>query len=213
MLEDDLARNREELNASSRELLHVKESLSRTVADKDSQIAKLNSEVNSLKNKTASSSNGEFEIRIKTLTDNLLAKQAQIERLNSEKQSLNFQLERLSLDKSGSSSAGGSRSARVNISSYDEEAIRGRNSNIPQFFPESAFDNQFVKLLKRGLLSVDTFSLSVGVYFRRFALARIFIVIYALILHLWVTVVIMTYKPEMHADDFQPLKPPTFKSS
>lgn len=211
MLEDDLSRNREELNASSRELLNLKETLSRTVADKDSQIAKLTSEVNSLKTKNASSSNGEFEIRIKTLTDNLLAKQAQIERLNSEKQSLTFQLERISVDKSGPSSA--SRSARVNISSYDEEAMRGRNSNMPQFFRESAFDNQFVKLLKRGLLSVDMFSLTVGVYFRRFALARVFIVIYALILHLWVTVVIMTYKPEIHADDFQPLKPPTFKNS
>ena len=210
MLEDDLVRSREELNASSRELLHLKETLSRTVYEKDSQIAKLNSDLTALKSKTESSSNGEFEVRIKTLTDNLLAKQAQIERLNSEKQSLNFQLERLSLDKSN---ATGSRSARVNISSYDEEASRGRNSNIPQFCRESAFDNQFVKLLKRGLLSVDMFSLSVGVYFRKFALARIFIVIYALILHLWVTVVIMTYKPEIHLDDFQPLKPPTFQNS
>ena len=213
MLEDELHRNKEELTVTSRELLSVKEKLSRIVAEKDQSISKLQTELTSLKNKPHSPGNEEFESRVRTLTDTLLSKQSQIERLSSEKQSLNFQLERMALENSSANGSirSGSSSTRVNMmtSVFDDDGIKPRG--IPAFCRESAFDNQFIKLLKKGLVAIDSFSLTVGVYFRRFALARVFIVIYALLLHLWVTLVILTYKPEMHSDDFQPQIKPIMK--
>ena len=208
MLEDELNRNKEELNVTSRELLSVKEKLSRNTAEKEESISKLQHELTVIKSKPMSASSEEFESRIKTLTDTLLSKQSQIERLNSEKQSLNLKVERLVLENGAPRSAAAS--TRINISSiFDDDTLKGR-SGLPSICRESAFDNEFIKFCKRGLLTIDSLSLSVGLYFRRFALARVFILIYALLLHLWVTVVITTYKPEIHADHFQPLQP-TFK--
>ena len=204
MLEEELSRNKEELNVTSRELLSVKEKLSRTVAEKDQLISKLQAELISIRNRPQAAGSEEFEARIRTLTDTLLSKQSQIERLNSEKQSLNFQLERMALENSSANGSVRSGSTRVNMMTthLDDDGLKAKG--IPLFCRESAFDNQAIRLMKKGLLAIDSFSLTVGVYFRRFALARVFIVIYALLLHLWVTIVILTYKPEMHSDDFQP---------
>lgn len=41
-------------------------------------------------------------------------------------------------------------------------------------------------------------SIQLGVFLRRYPAARLLVILYVVLLHLWVMVVIMTYSPEMH---------------
>ena len=67
MMEEELYRNTEELTVRSRELLSAKEKLSRTVAEKDENISKIQHELTTLRNRPQSPGNEEYEARVKTL--------------------------------------------------------------------------------------------------------------------------------------------------
>ena len=41
-------------------------------------------------------------------------------------------------------------------------------------------------------------SIQLGVFLRRYPAARVLVIFYIVLLHLWVLIVIMTYSPEMH---------------
>lgn len=61
-----------------------------------------------------------------------------------------------------------------------------------------------MRRVKAAANVLDAFSIRLGVFLRRFPAARLFVIVYMGLLHLWVMVVLLTYTPEMHTHDSLP---------
>ena len=155
----------------------------------------------------------EMEQRFRTLTDTLIQKQTQIEALQTEKTTITVQHERLqrkyeelqalSSACSGSSRAAGSTLLQVGASESgggrhdgngDAEDLRRRA--LPQFMRESHTDTQVTRSMKRAVNTLDVFGMRLGLFLRRYPIARVLFLVYIILLHLWVMFVLMTYRPE-----------------
>ena len=157
-----------------------------------------------------------MEQRFRTLTDTLIQKQTQIEALQTEKTTLTVQHERLQRkyeelqalssacsDTSRQSSStllhmGSSESGGRHDGNGDAEDLRRRA--LPQFMRESHTDTQMTRSMKRAVNTLDVFGMRLGLFLRRYPIARVLFLIYIILLHLWVMFVLMTYQPEVHSD-------------
>ncbi|XP_040831063.1 golgin subfamily A member 5 [Ochotona curzoniae] len=196
-LETELDRLKQELRYVEDDLYRTKNTLQSRVKDREEEIQKLR---NQLTNKTLShSSQSELENRLHQLTETLIQKQTMLENLSTEKNSLVFQLERLEQQvraTAGSTSSGSS----INMSALDSgEATRLRN--VPVLFndTEANLAGMYGKV-RKAASSIDQFSIRLGIFLRRYPTARVFVIIYMALLHLWVMIVLLTYTPEMHHD-------------
>ena len=84
-----------------------------------------------------------------------------------------------------------------------QDAVRGRG--VPQFLQESPFDGGVARRVKRAYGSLDGFSVRLGLFLRRYPIARVFVLLYMGLLHAWVMLVLLTYTPEVHGPDHDPL--------
>ncbi|KAF6023709.1 GOLGA5 [Bugula neritina] len=82
----------------------------------------------------------------------------------------------------------------------EEDGMRHR-PNLPSFLKESPTDPEFARKVKRAANTIDRFSIRLGVFLRRYPIARVFVIIYMLLLHLWTMIVLLTYQPEMHGSE------------
>ncbi|XP_008070804.1 golgin subfamily A member 5 isoform X2 [Carlito syrichta] len=125
--------------------------------------------------------------------------QSRIKDREEEIQKLRNQLERLEQQVnsvSGSSSNGSS----INMPGIDNgEGARLRN--VPVLFndTEANLAGMYGKV-RKAASSIDQFSIRLGIFLRRYPIARVFVIIYMALLHLWVMIVLLTYTPEMHHD-------------
>uniref|UniRef100_W5N6Q4 Golgin subfamily A member 5 n=1 Tax=Lepisosteus oculatus TaxID=7918 RepID=W5N6Q4_LEPOC len=153
-----------------------------------------------LTNKTLSnSSQAELENRLHQLTETLIQKQTMLEALGTEKSSLVFQLERMEQQLK---SLQGSALNGPAISMAAMEGTEGaRLRNVPILFSdtESPAAGMYGKV-RKAASTIDKFSIRLGIFLRRYPVARVFIIIYMALLHLWVMIVLLTYTPEMHHD-------------
>uniref|UniRef100_A0A8C9L6H0 Golgin subfamily A member 5 n=1 Tax=Pavo cristatus TaxID=9049 RepID=A0A8C9L6H0_PAVCR len=79
--------------------------------------------------------------------------------------------------------------------------IGARMRNVPVLF--SDVDTNVAGMygrVRKAASSIDQFSIRLGIFLRRYPIARIFVIIYMALLHLWVMIVLLTYTPEMHHD-------------
>ncbi|XP_045864816.1 golgin subfamily A member 5 [Meles meles] len=196
-LEAELERQKQEFHYIEEDLYRTKNTLQSRIKDREEEIQKLR---NQLTNKTLShSSQSELENRLHQLTETLIQKQTMLESLSTEKNSLVFQLERLEQQvnsASGSSNDGSS----INMSGVDNgEGTRLRN--VPVLFndTETNLAGMYGKV-RKAASSIDQFSIRLGIFLRRYPIARVFVIIYMALLHLWVMIVLLTYTPEMHHD-------------
>ncbi|XP_059951688.1 golgin subfamily A member 5 [Mesoplodon densirostris] len=196
-LEAELDRQKQEFHYMEEDLYRTKNTLQSRIKDREDEIQKLR---NQLTNKTLSnSSQSELENRLHQLTETLIQKQTMLESLSTEKNSLVFQLERLEQQMksaAGSSSNGSS----INMSGVDSgEGTRLRN--VPVLFndTETNLAGMYGKV-RKAASSIDQFSIRLGIFLRRYPIARVFVIIYMALLHLWVMIVLLTYTPEMHHD-------------
>ncbi|XP_034849096.1 golgin subfamily A member 5 isoform X1 [Mirounga leonina] len=196
-LEAELERQKQEFHYIEEDLYRTKNTLQSRIKDREEEIQKLR---NQLTNKTLSnSSQSELENRLHQLTETLIQKQTMLESLSTEKNSLVFQLERLEQQvnsASGSSNNGSS----INMSGVDNgEGTRLRN--VPVLFndTETNLAGMYGKV-RKAASSIDQFSIRLGIFLRRYPIARVFVIIYMALLHLWVMIVLLTYTPEMHHD-------------
>ncbi|XP_021535323.1 golgin subfamily A member 5 [Neomonachus schauinslandi] len=196
-LEAELERQKQEFHYIEEDLYRTKNTLQSRIKDREEEIQKLR---NQLTNKTLSnSSQSELENRLHQLTETLIQKQTMLESLSTEKNSLVFQLERLEQQvnsASGSSNNGSS----INMSGVDNgEGTRLRN--VPVLFndAETNLAGMYGKV-RKAASSIDQFSIRLGIFLRRYPIARVFVIIYMALLHLWVMIVLLTYTPEMHHD-------------
>ncbi|NXL57146.1 GOGA5 protein, partial [Chordeiles acutipennis] len=195
--EAELERQKQELHYTKEELYRTKNTLQSRIKDREEEIQKLRNQVT---NKTLSNSNQtELENRLHQLTETLIQKQTMLESLSTEKNSLVYQLERLEQQLKaiqGTSTNGPS----INMTGIDG-AEGARMRNVPVLFSDT--DTNVAGMygrVRKAASSIDQFSIRLGIFLRRYPIARVFVIIYMALLHLWVMIVLLTYTPEMHHD-------------
>ncbi|XP_067153060.1 golgin subfamily A member 5 isoform X3 [Apteryx mantelli] len=196
--EAELERQKQELHYTEEELYRTKNTLQSRIKDREEEIQKLR---NQLTNKAlSSSSQTELENRLHQLTETLIQKQTMLESLSTEKNSLVYQLERLEQQLKaiqGTSTNGPS----INMAGIDSPEVGARMRNVPVLF--SDMDTNMAGMygrVRKAASSIDQFSIRLGIFLRRYPIARVFVIIYMALLHLWVMIVLLTYSPEMHHD-------------
>ncbi|XP_041572793.2 golgin subfamily A member 5 [Taeniopygia guttata] len=195
--EAELERQKQELRYTEEELYRTKNTLQSRIKDREEEIQKLR---NQLTNKTlSSSSQTELENRLHQLTETLIQKQTMLESLSTEKNSLVYQLERLEQQLKviqGTSANGPS----INMAGIDG-AEGARLRSVPVLFGDAdASVAGMYGRVRKAASTIDQFSIRLGIFLRRYPIARVFVIIYMALLHLWVMIVLLTYSPEMHRD-------------
>ncbi|KAF7467036.1 hypothetical protein GHT09_001624 [Marmota monax] len=169
-LETELERLKQEFHYIEEDLYRTKNTLQSRIKDREEEIQKLR---NQLTNKTLSnSSQSELESRLHQLTETLIQKQTMLESLSTEKNSLVFQLERLEQQMSSASTC------PVSMSGIENgEGTRLRN--VPVLFndAETNLAGMYGKV-RKAASSIDQFSIRLGIFLRRYPIARVFVIIY-----------------------------------
>ncbi|KAM3918411.1 golgin subfamily A member 5 isoform 1-T2 [Leptodactylus fuscus] len=196
-LEAELERQKQEFQYTQEDLYKTKNTLQGRIRDREDEIQKLR---NQLTNKAlSSSSQSELENRLHQLTETLIQKQTMLESLSTEKNSLVYQLERLEHQLKNVQGSNGSGST-INMAAVDS-GDGARLRNVPVLFSDA--DTNVAGMygkVRKAASTIDRFSIRLGVFLRRYPIARVFIIIYMALLHLWVMIVLLTYTPEMHHD-------------
>jgi len=184
-LTPELARLRLELGQSQRENETARVELSRLTAEKDREIGRLRSKVMS------HASNTELEKRLRTLTDTVIEKQTMIEALLSDKSALALELERTRMRSNHGQIQGSSPVVRK----------RGHvEIDAESLITDST--NDAVGKLKRAVGALDKLSIRIGVLLKRYPTVRLLVLVYMIMLHVWTSVVLVTYEPELHGSNF-----------
>ncbi|KAF7658644.1 hypothetical protein LDENG_00009830 [Lucifuga dentata] len=191
-VEAEVERYKQELQYLEEEHHRAKTTLQSRIKDREDEIQKLR---NQLTNKTlGSSSQTELENRLHQLTETLIQKQTMLEALGTEKSSLVFQLERLE-QQLKSAQGGQSGGSAINMSGLEGPGARQRNS--PVLFSDQDSPGVYGRV-RKAASTIDRFSIRLGIFLRRYPMARVFVILYMAVLHLWVMIVLLTYTPEMH---------------
>lgn len=191
-LEQDLKNIRGQLDYAQEELYKQKSTANNRLGEREAEIEKLRSQLTT--KSLGTTTEKELENRLHMLTENLIQKQTLIEALQSEKHSIFLQLERSEKrlqDYEKIMSSKNSVTLRMNDDDVDSQ---GKN----QIFRESPYDHEVTKKVKRAASEIDKFGIRLGVFLKKYPIARIFVLFYMFLLHLWVVVVLFTYTPEAH---------------
>ena len=73
---------------------------------------------------------------------------------------------------------------------YDEEALVTDKTD------------DAVGKIKRAVGALDKLSIRLGVLLKRYPTVRLLVIVYMIVLHVWTSVVLVTYEPEMHGSNF-----------
>lgn len=190
-VEAEVERYKQELQYVEEDHHRSKTTLQSRIKDREDEIQKLR---NQLTNKTLSNSQAELENRLHQLTETLIQKQTMLEALGTEKSSLVFQLERLE-QQLKSAQGGQSGGPAINMSGLEVPGARQRST--PVLFSEQDAPGVYGKV-RKAASTIDRFSIRLGIFLRRYPMARVFVILYMAVLHLWVMIVLLTYTPEMH---------------
>jgi len=197
--EEDMKRYIQELHFTREEIHSLKKSQISKNQEYEAEVKRLQNQVNV--KASSSSSQEELENRIRTLTDSLIHKQTVVEALSTEKNSLNLQLERLEKQYKDIQNSLIKRNKSTDIEDGTGEAkLLPMNTIMPKQITGNVRWRSTVN-------EIDKFSIRLGVFLRRYPIARLMVIFYMLLLHLWVTFVILTYTPEIHNHDFTPESP------
>ena len=66
---------------------------------------------------------------------------------------------------------------------------------VPNFFQETPFDTRVARQVKRAYTTLDSAGIRIGVFLRRYPLARIMVIFYVVLLHIWVMIVLLSSTP------------------
>ncbi|GFR57478.1 Golgin subfamily A member 5 [Elysia marginata] len=202
--EQELLKQQQEYSFSVEELSKQKSTFQSRINHREAEIEKLRNQL--MTKSMSSSTEHELESRVRALTESLIQKQTVLEALGTEKNSLVLQLERMECqirDLESAAPRAPSASQFVAVNDHDDDA----KQRLPMFLREVPSDHEVTRRMKRAANSIDGFSIRLGVFLRRYPMARVFVIVYMGLLHLWVLVVMMTYQPEIHSADSQPQPP------
>uniref|UniRef100_A0A6Q2YWJ2 Golgin subfamily A member 5 n=1 Tax=Esox lucius TaxID=8010 RepID=A0A6Q2YWJ2_ESOLU len=191
-VEAEVERYKQELQYVEEENHRAKTALQSRIKDREDEIQKLR---NQLTNKALSSSQVELESRLHQLTETLIQKQTMLEALGTEKSSLVFQLERMEAQLKAAQGGAATGGPAINMSSVESTGTRQRNT--PILFNDQDSPGVYGQV-RKAASTIDRFSIRLGIFLRRYPMARVFVILYMALLHLWVMIVLLTYSPEMH---------------
>ncbi|XP_063225587.1 golgin subfamily A member 5 [Bacillus rossius redtenbacheri] len=188
--EEDCASQAEELRALREELARQCGLLARRVQERDQELSRLRAQ---LARRPASPPGGELESRLHSLTQTLVHRQTLLETATTERNALRLQLEKLEnkYREAVSSLHQNPHDGIISVNDTDDA-----KAQVPSFLVESPFDTGMARRVKRAYSSLDAVSIRTGVFLRRYPLARILVVCYMVMLHLWVMLVLFTYTPQ-----------------
>ncbi|XP_065661716.1 golgin subfamily A member 5 isoform X2 [Hydra vulgaris] len=190
----------EDMKRYMQELHFVRDELHKTKISNVSLIQQYDIEINRLQQqlvakRSVSSSEEELENRLRTLTENLIHKQTTIEALGTEKNSLVLQLERLEKQYADVQNSLVKRSKANQQNDFEDLEAGSHIAPMSSVMPSQITRNQH---WKKTVNTIDKISIQLGVFLRRYPTARLMVIIYMIILHIWVTFVLLTYTPEIH---------------
>lgn len=195
--EQQIQQHLQDLHQAQDEIRGTKSSFMSQLQERENEIQKLR---NQLATKAlTSTSEEELGNRVRALTENLIQKQTLIEALSTEKNSLVLQMERLEkqyrdVQASTSKMIAGPSASYDGFDDNDENTL-SRVKSISSIMPSQLNDSRKVK---RAVNEIDKFSIRLGLFLRRYPFARLFVIIYMVLLHVWVLIVLLTYQPEVH---------------
>lgn len=196
--EQQIQQHLQDLHYAQEELRTNKTSFMSQIQERENEIQKLRNQLAS--KALTSTSEEELENRVRALTENLIQKQTLIEALSTEKNSLVLQLERLEkqyrdVQTSASKLMAGPSASYNGFDDTDENTL-SRVRSISSIMPSQLNDSRKVN---RAVNEIDKFSIRLGLFLKRYPIARLFVIIYMVLLHLWVLIVLLTYQPEIHS--------------
>ncbi|XP_048586327.1 golgin subfamily A member 5 [Nematostella vectensis] len=198
--EQEIRQHMEDLRFSQSELQRSKTSLMNQIQERETEIQRLKNQIAT--KALTSTSEAELENRVRALTENLIQKQTVIEALSTEKNSLVLQLERLEQqyrDVQASANRHMNATAmHMGDADDSDDNTLSRVKSIASVMPSQINDSRRVK---RAVNEIDKCSIRLGLFLRRYPIARLFVILYMVLLHVWVLVVLMTYKPEIHTSN------------
>lgn len=187
---------KEELQFFKDDLSKTKSSLQSRIQDREIEMEKLRRQLTAKSLSTVSQE--ELESRLHALTENLIQKQTLVETLSTEKSSLVLQLERREQQLKEAQQFGSQSHTYVGVHNTEMEP-----KPVKSAFLENPFDSPFTRKVKRVYGNIDAFSIRLGIFFRRYPITRVFVIIYMLFLHFWVMIVLLTYEPEVHNSSYE----------
>ncbi|XP_060537364.1 golgin-84 isoform X2 [Cylas formicarius] len=182
--EEDYAHKFKELHMRNQELLQTQELLRM----KNEEIVQLRT---ALKQMGESTTNDEFENRIKSLTQTLMMKQNTLETITTERNALTLQLEKLEAEYRKTLA----QMKRDQVKVIEVQDVNEERITIPHFLRVSPHDAGVTRRVKRAYSTLDSISLRTGIFLRRYPIARIFMLSYMVVLHVWVLIVLLWYLP------------------
>jgi len=191
--EKEVSRIRKNKHDLQLELTSNKHEYAQRMQDRDTEVCRLRNQV--LMKSEKGPQQNELEKRIHHLTETLLTKQSVIENLNTSKHSLGLQLERSQ-----------SQLNKIQQNFPDENRIRERRlaHSVPVLIEDEEIreldrSKPLTRGAKKTMRAIDIFSIRLGVFLRRYPIARLFLLFYGFMLHVWVMVILLVDEPEVHS--------------
>jgi chromosome segregation ATPase len=125
----------------------------------------------------------EAEIQLRSLTDNLLAKQAKIEALSSQTTNLTLQLEAEKRRREETRVV----IPQQPVSAGEEMRMRPMRSMLDRNGLHE------IQSINKAVTCLDAFSVQLGTVLRRYPMARLMVILYMIILHIWTLVVLLSH--------------------
>uniref|UniRef100_A0A336MQ28 CSON004082 protein n=1 Tax=Culicoides sonorensis TaxID=179676 RepID=A0A336MQ28_CULSO len=187
-LEEDLKAKIQETILLKEQMMKQRGNFLQKLSERDSEILQLRAKASQRVQKTSN----ETEERIHSLTHNLVQKQAALESIIAERNALRIQLEKIDSLQQPTTviETRTSRPMRIDVNETDDVKAR-----IPNFMQENPFDTRFSRRVKRVYSSLDSVGIRIGVFLRMYPLARIMVIFYIVLLHLWVMLVLLSSTP------------------
>ncbi|XP_034249266.1 golgin subfamily A member 5 [Thrips palmi] len=189
--EEDCRVHLEEVQSAKTEMNQQCKYLEECIQSKENEISRLKQQTKaSINSSQQNPETAELETRVRNLATSLIQKQGALEALIAERNSLRLKLERVEVKNQLEPALNGGTVLNV---SESENVTRQR---VPTLLLESPGDTGVARRVKRAYSSLDTLGIRVGVFLRRYPLARILLIVYMVLLHLWVAIVLFSYSPE-----------------
>eukprot|EP00118_Oscarella_pearsei_P001753 m.8360 g.8360 ORF g.8360 m.8360 type:complete len:695 (+) comp20534_c0_seq1:40-2124(+) len=202
--EQEAARRLQEIEFTQTELFKQKSAIHVQLQGREEEIKTLRRQMTARSVLTTSQT--ELEARIRSLTESLIQKQTAVETLTTEKTSLSLQLDRTQGElkkarvevEADSHKSGGS---TIITGFKDDENARMRpiSSMLSSEYANAEEETQIRKGVRKAANSLDKFSVQLGRFLRRYPIARVLVIFYMILLHVWVMIVLLTYQPEAHS--------------
>ncbi|CAO1394160.1 unnamed protein product [Diamesa hyperborea] len=185
--EEEIRLQKQEIKQIRDEMFKQKTTLSQKLHEKETEFNRLKNSYREVDHQS------DIENRLQSMTQSLIMKQDSLETVTAERNSMKLHLEKLSHQHEELLlQTRRQRPHIINLSSNDTDDVK---SQVPGFMKENPFDTRISRKVKRAYSSLDSVGVRLGVFLRRYPLARIIAICYVALLHFFVILVLFSSTP------------------